>query len=61
MNMEKQAKKFMKNAKSNWSKAKRTYVCRSLKYVRSNALAIEYFAFVSSLTTILLFLLHSET
>lgn len=32
MNVEKQAKKFMKGAKSNWNKAKRTYVCRSLKY-----------------------------
>lgn len=29
--MEKQAKKFIKSAKSNWSKAKRTYICRSLK------------------------------
>lgn len=31
--MEKQAKKFMKSAKSNWSKAKRSYTCRSLRYV----------------------------
>lgn len=31
--MEKTAKKFMKSAKSNFSKAKRSYTCRSLKYV----------------------------
>lgn len=41
-NMEKQAKKFLKSAKSNWSKAKRTYVCRSLKYVMHTLYFLTY-------------------